>query len=408
VSFSWSLVPSPQPGPFVLGASQEATPVYKTKQDFLDLFERILPSSYLVPLKNGDGYALLQAYAAVWERVSLAVGQGEVDLLIGSSHGPSLATVPVSFYRDSAASGAFTLMRGSRVSCSKSGRDFFTKEDAVFGASDLGPVVVEAEAAYPSPDWNVRGARVSAAGELMDGEVDTIVRALQDPAYAEPYLKVRQVADAAGGLGAVLDQLGEDRGLPRAPGESDTFYRGRVSLLPDTVSPAAVRRVLEHFVRQYPSLVPYEMIETFQLDYVTCWDAPAEDDPESGFDTTCFVYDDPRPAGDPFRGRWLSETDYRAAIIVVVPVITYLPTDDLGLAMDDTAMTVAEHLNPAGGRRSVGAMDIPSDLDASMARGAMDGAVSFYEARNMVYVSLYDTLADTVAAGTYVALELRS
>lgn len=55
-------------------------------------------------------------------------------------------------------------------------------------------------------------------------------------------LSVRNVEAPEHGALAVLDELGNERGIARAPGESDDSYRKRVAQVPDTVSPNAVRR----------------------------------------------------------------------------------------------------------------------------------------------------------------------
>jgi len=55
-------------------------------------------------------------------------------------------------------------------------------------------------------------------------------------------LTVTNPDSPAGGRTAMLDELGNERGISRAPGEADDSYRARVAQLPDTVSPNAIRR----------------------------------------------------------------------------------------------------------------------------------------------------------------------
>jgi hypothetical protein len=55
-------------------------------------------------------------------------------------------------------------------------------------------------------------------------------------------LTVSNTTQPTGGTSAVLDALGDERDVPRAPGEDDNKYRIRVAQLPDTVSPNALRR----------------------------------------------------------------------------------------------------------------------------------------------------------------------
>jgi len=47
-----------------------------------------------------------------------------------------------------------------------------------------------------------------------------------------------------GGRLAMLDELGAERNIGRAPGETDDAYRQRIATLPDTVSPNAIRRAV--------------------------------------------------------------------------------------------------------------------------------------------------------------------
>lgn len=54
-----------------------------------------------------------------------------------------------------------------------------------------------------------------------------------------------------GGRSAMLDELGEERGIRRSPGESDDSYRSRVSRLADVVSPNAIKRVSNRILSVY-------------------------------------------------------------------------------------------------------------------------------------------------------------
>ena len=69
----------------------------------------------------------------------------------------------------------------------------------------------------------------TAAWKVLDWEVDF-------------GLSVTNVLSPAGGLAPMLDELGSERGIGRAPGEGDDLYRERIAKLPDVVSPNAVRR----------------------------------------------------------------------------------------------------------------------------------------------------------------------
>ena len=75
-----------------------------TQQDLLDLLDRVLPSSYLDAIKNiGPGFELLQAYAALFERLSLAASRLAVDSFIDIANTGVKATGTVELFRASAA-----------------------------------------------------------------------------------------------------------------------------------------------------------------------------------------------------------------------------------------------------------------------------------------------------------------
>jgi hypothetical protein len=51
-----------------------------------------------------------------------------------------------------------------------------------------------------------------------------------------------------GGLAAMLNALGEERGLPQAPGETEAAYRQRVAAIADVVTPNAVKRAIQRTI----------------------------------------------------------------------------------------------------------------------------------------------------------------
>ena len=65
-------------------------------------------------------------------------------------------------------------------------------------------------------------------------------------------LSVSNALSPSGGAAAMLDALGEERGLPRHPGEVDDDYRQRASQVADVVSPNAIRRALNRSLGGYP------------------------------------------------------------------------------------------------------------------------------------------------------------
>lgn len=368
-----------------------------TQADLLALFERILPASYLDPIKRiGPGYELLQAWAKLWERVSAAIKFNEDGLFILSAGGPSLSSVTVQFSRSTAAAGAVTIKAGTIVTTSIGDRQFVLSQDVVFGALDVGPLTGPAVAVFAGAAWNVPGQRVTARGETLAGEIDTIVLPLLDPPHGDTSFVVAQILDATGGTCAFLDQLGVDRGLPRNAGEGNDQYRYRVRLLPDTISPGAIARTAQRLLGALG--IPFTIIETWQVDYQTCWDGPP--DAVGLYNPNLLAYDDPRPS-PPFRGRWLDESDHRGAFIVVVPILDTF--EDVGMAYDDTAMNPAAHAS-VHGRRAHTAYDVPSVVDASLIlAGGYDG---FDLPKQAVYKGLIDTFQQIKAGGVDASVEV--
>lgn len=410
-TYSWPLLPDPvPPAPslgltFPVGASPGVcNPRYFTQQDFLDLFDRFLPASYLDPIKNvGPGYELLQAYAKMWERVSLAIGHVECGLFITLSHGGVKATVTVEFLRGSGTAGSVTVQTGTLISASKSGAQFITLEPAVFSGAALGPIAVSAESVAAGWTWNVAGQLMTPDMEILAGEIDTIDLPLQDPPFADPTITVRQITAAVGGQAAMLDQLGLDRSTPRSENETDSSYKVRIRTLDDTVSPDAIVRLLDRYTSQF-ELQPYDFIETWELRYQTCYDAPPPIPANPDYDTNTFCYDDPRP-NPPFRNRWLDEDSHRGAFIVVVP---RLSGNDFGMAFDDTGSdTLASHTNASGFKRAHNAFDVPTSSNPAILQGAYDGlGGSDPLGRNLIYKNLIDFIKAAKAGGVDAVIEL--
>lgn len=299
----------------------DAAPVGFSEADLLALLDRLFPEWYLAPLKDpGPGYEWYQAMAAMCSRASLAIARTEAGLFVAYASGGARAEADVLFTRDTTASGAFTVRAGTIVRTSKTNRSFELVEDVAFGTGDLS-ASGRVRAVAPAYEYNVAGPVTTADGTVLPGEIDTVVIPILDPVLAETSLQVSQLDDATGGVTNTLDQLGLDRDLPRNAGEPDEVYKGRVRQLPDTVSPAALRRQLDAVF--LPLGLTYQLIETWQNEYQTCWDFPDGGDlvhPELGIARAdCFAFDDPRV--DPFRGRWMDEHDFVAGLLLVVPEV---------------------------------------------------------------------------------------
>ena len=405
-SYSWTLLTPPTPAPSTVvtvpGAPTLSCPFQPyTQQELLDLFDRLLPLHYLAPLKSpGPGYEVLQAAAAMGARVSTSVARMACGAYILSSTGGAKATGTVELFRASLPTDTTdpTIVKaGTVVKSSKGGRRYKTLADVTFTVADYGPFTVAVEALQQGYDFNEPGLMLTADGTVLPGEIDTIDTLVEDPPLGDVTIQVRQLAATTGGADACLDAHGNDRNIPRGSGEADDVYRGRIRALPDNISPDAVDRAMQQMLHPYGQ--SYQFIETWDIGYQTCWDAPSEPIPGSEFDPNLFVFDDPRSA-TPFRGRWMDESEYRGAFIVVVP--NYGPVTDFGMAYDDTAAD-ATALSGTYGSRSVGAWDVPSSLAFGFRQGAWDG---YDTTRAATMKAAYDTLQGIKAAGVAAVLEL--
>jgi hypothetical protein len=365
-------------------------PRYFVQQDFLDMVARLYPDWYVGPLQtNADaGYELLQAYGALFEKASLAVGTLQVQCLIEFASGGQGAIASVEFYRASLASGAFAMKAGAVVQCSQSGRQFQLVADVSFGVDDyyVGALV---QSLGQDDDYNVPGPVVTAAGELLLGEIDTVLLPYMDPPYAEPDIQVRQVADATGGSAPAVDSLGGDRGIRRAANEIDQNYKKRIRALPATITPDNIVQHLDSLF--YPSQLHYDHIETWEVRYQTCWDAPNEipSDPifaRSG-PPTAWAFDDTRDSL--FIPRWMDEGDHRAAFAIVLP--TFPALFDHGMAYDDTVLTPTTNRSPSS-------WDDPS-VDQPIMSGCWDGEDNAGQNSRVNFLSAMWTILDAIKGG---------
>jgi hypothetical protein len=373
-----------------------------TQQELLALYNRLLPLEYIAPLKSpGPGYEVFEAAAKMGERASLAVERVATGAYILSATGGAYSVGAVEFYRPSPSAEippiTVVVKAGTIVVASKSGRRYVTTADATFGPADLGPILVPVQATVMSFDYDVPGIILTPDGTVLPGEIDAIETLVEEPPLGDLTIQVRHPVPTTGGRDASLDQQGADRGIPRAVGEDDDSYRDRIRTIPDTISPNAVDRALQQLL--YPYGQSYGFIECWDINYQTCWDAPALTVPGSSYDPNLFVYDDPRPPL-PFRNRWLGESDFRGGFIVTVPA--YGPVKDVGMAFDDVATDAFDLANPLG-FRALGAYDVPSTLAGGFLQGCFDG---YDVARAATMKTVYETLQRIKAGGISAALEL--
>jgi hypothetical protein len=251
--FTWLLASPPSSSstsgitlPPVYGSPEECPVVGFTQAELLAIIERSYPKSYLEGLRSSPtgGYEQMQAAAKLFERVSRAVAELYCCSLLAFAHGPAFTTGLVEFFRETFVEGAVTIKAGSFVRASRSGRRFILMNDVVFGPTDLGPMPVSVFAEEPDQTYDLQGVTITAGGESIPGEIDTIDATASGSGF-DPNLQVRQLATFSGGRTPCLDGLGEDLLVPRLADESDDRYRLRIIQKPDTVSPLAIERGLD-------------------------------------------------------------------------------------------------------------------------------------------------------------------
>jgi hypothetical protein len=317
-----------------------------------------------------------------------------IDVLFQSAPSQPLANAGTATATFNAPSGGLQLvagLTGGSFSPESVGR-YVTFTGALNAANNGSRAIVEYQSSSSVRVRNALG--VSEVGTAGVGWQE--FSAVTD--IADTTILVRQPSATGGGRDAALDAHGKDRGIPRGVLETDTSYRGRIRALPDNISPNAIDRTLQQLL--FPYGQSYQFVETWDVAYQTCWDAPALSIPGSGYDSNLFVYDDPRPP-TPFRGRWMDLNEMRGAFVVVVPVLS--PIRDTGLVYDDTAGSPVALTGPLGSR-AVSSYDVPSTLGFGYVQGAWDG---FDQVANTTYKTIYDTMQAAKAAGTAAAVELK-
>jgi hypothetical protein len=382
---------------------------------YLRLLDRLFPDNYLAQMKvnPNSGYEQFQGYASLGERLSTAITRLGSDNVISYAPGGTRATGFVNVSRPTGAAGTVTVLAGSVVTCSVGGQDFVTTIDMAFSGAATGPLEVPVVAIASGYEWNVRGQRTTAGGETLAGEIDTFKRLVTDPPYGDPTIYVEQVNDITNGVAAVLDGLGSDRGMARTPGETTDQFRLRLHTLPDVVSPGAIKRVCHALLD--PLGIAFQFIETGDIAYQTCWDAPSSNPgtptyqpiapANLAYDSDLFTYDDPRDDTDPYRNRWLDEVEMRGAFIIVLDNVSL---NDLGLAYDDSGLLPSDYRDPITGfGRGTPAFDITSaiQLVAPVYTAAYDGFDLGY---NAITSALWQVLKAIKAGGVIAILERRS
>jgi hypothetical protein len=400
-------VDSPPPPPenpddllvFLLAGNIGPSPFQVLDQAFfLRLFDRIFPDNYITPIReSGEGYELFKAMAAVGERASQAqVNNAESTFISWAKRGAFATCTEVAFSRANAGAGAGVVKAGTKVKTSKGGRRFILTTDLAFGIGDVGPHTAMCRAEATGWEYNVQGPRVTAAGETIPGEIDTVDELITDPVFWDHTITCANLVDASGGAGAMLEELGIERGTSMRDGESEEMFRARLRQLPDTVSPLAIMRSVYFYLSQLN--VPFVYIEPYGLDYQTCWDGPTIT--KGNYKPNVFVLDDPR-SEYPFRNRWMSEDDCAGSFIILVPNLQCFGS--MAMVCDDPGLTVTDFSTKGrpGWRRGFDACDLPQNW----ARGpaACDGVD---QKRRAAYGGLNDLIQRIKSGGYDGSLEI--
>ena len=225
---------------------------------------------------------------------------------------------------------------------------------------------------------------------------------IQSPDFGDSSIQVRQESNASGGTVDWLARHGDTRGLTQDVGETEDAFRLRMRVLPDTISPAAMRRVVARILD--PLGIPWQFLESLDLSYMTCWDAPS---PNIGtptyqavlptaavYNPNLFYWDDLHAITSPYQNRWLSQDDYAGAFIVVVD--RDYTVEDYGFAFDDPGISFSDFISLK--RRGTPAFDVPNP-SAAFAAAAFDGTdVKRDSAIASVYLALQQAKAAGVAA----------
>ena len=260
-----------------------------TKEQLLDVVERILPSEYYTPMSvsTGAGYEVFATDAAVMARVSEAAEHLGCGLFMLTAEDPAYATGTVTFSRPVATAGPVVIEAGSIVRASSVDRRFVTTADGTLSGLSVTIPIRSVEAAY---QYNLEESNL----------IDEPVKLILDPVYGDPSIYISSSTATTGGVWGSINALGADRGYPRGAIEPIEEYRRRIRDLPDTVSVNAVQRAVDRFWNSLYPAYPATIIEGWETDAQICLAAA-----ESPLNQNAMALNDPR-AEPPLHGRLLS------------------------------------------------------------------------------------------------------
>ena len=215
---------------------------------FLRVLQRSFPEDYYNGLQPNGGLEVMQMFAAIGARISLANARMACSSFLLTASGGTKASGTVTFTRTDASVGTYTILAGSLVG-DGTGRNFVVTSPVTI--SGLTPTVASVTAQYTGYAYNLPGPFTSANGETVPGAINTIVDFRTSPQVLDVTLTVAQTTSTTGGQFAALDAHGNDRNLPRVGLENDDQYRMRILTTPDTVSPGAICRGVQQILGPY-------------------------------------------------------------------------------------------------------------------------------------------------------------
>jgi len=315
-----------------------------TQAQLLDLWRRLFPRSFTVPIEEEQGGQGLDIYAQQAAQFARAANAAAITTqayylkphstqVRPEAAGERAATGLVEFYRSAPAAGPITLPIGTvLVGEARDSRgvtvevgEFALVASVTLPAGSLGPTVATVQATRPGYQGNVPartvvrfkplgrasvacsvgagnvltdtgvpdrfteamiGQYVRLVGGLNSGAVprqvigpvavpapgitsvvvdgpalvfpDTTTAEVEE--FGDLGVTVTQPADFTGGRHGWLDAIGADRNAGRMSGEDDEAYRLRLCTLDDTISPAAIMRILTRILD--PLGIPWRFKET--------------------------------------------------------------------------------------------------------------------------------------------------
>lgn len=191
-----------------------------------------------------------------YDRADPAVPHGGVASLAGTFVGRSILSAPLGTFAPGETveqydtAGPTLIARGVILAVNNASPWYIVVEhqDGAFSATagTIGPIV----GLLTGAQFTVED--VSDSGKLVPEVATAAWRMLP---WEELGVSIANTGNATAGAMGILDALGEERGIARAPGESDDSYRKRIAQIADVVSPNAIRRIGNRIWADYQATV---------------------------------------------------------------------------------------------------------------------------------------------------------